>query len=171
VLALVVALLVVALVVELVRHRDGIARVVFHRAAGPLLRAHEHHRWSGATWMLVAYALVVWLAPRGAAVAALWAVSVGDAAAAVVGRWLGGRWLARRRFGAAGKSLEGSVACLVATVAGAAWVAGVGPVASVVAGVVAAGAEWPDGPLDDNVRVAGAVAVAVVATTSLLTFV
>src|SRR5690606_20161456 len=88
VLTLLVALLVVAVVVELVRHREGIARAIFQRTAGPLLREHEHHRWSGATWMLAAYLLVAWLAPRGAAVAAMWAVAVGDAAAAVVGRWL-----------------------------------------------------------------------------------
>ncbi|HEY0969631.1 MAG TPA: hypothetical protein VGE02_01505 [Gemmatimonadales bacterium] len=163
VLALLAALLAVAVVVEAVRHRHGIARAVFHRAAGPLLREHEHHRWSGATWMLVAYALVVWLAPRDAAVAAMWAVAVGDAAAAVVGRWLG-----RRRFGAAGKSLEGSVACLAATAVGAVWVAGLGIAAGIAAGVAAAAAEWPDGPLDDNVRVAGAVALTVVAATAIL---
>ncbi len=168
VLSLLAVLLAIAIVVELARHRHAIARAFFDRAAGPLLREHEHDRWSGATWMLVSFVLVVWLAPRAAAVAAMWAVSVGDAAAAVVGRWLGGRWLGRRRFGAAGKSIEGSVACFVATAAGAAWVAGLGPVASVLAGVAAAVAEWPDGPLDDNVRVAGAVALTVVAATHLV---
>ena len=46
-------------------------------------------------WLLLAFALVTWLCPRPTAIAAMWAVSVGDAAAAVVGRAVG-----RRRLGA-----------------------------------------------------------------------
>ena len=65
-------------------------------------------------------------------------------------------------------SLEGSAACCVATAAGALWVAGLGPAVIVEAGVAAAAAERPGRPLDDNLRVAGAVALAVVAATWLL---
>src|SRR5690606_32677393 len=66
--------------VELARRRAPRVRLLFHRATGPLLRQHEHAGWSGATWMLVAFVAVVWLAPRPAAIAAMWAVAVGDAA-------------------------------------------------------------------------------------------
>lgn len=157
-LPVLVVLLLVALLVELARRRHELVRHAFHRAASPLLRAHEHEQWAGATWMLVAYVLVVWLAPRPAAIAATWAVAVGDAAAAIVGRSLG-RW----RVGAHGKSLEGSLACCVATALGAAFVARLGPATSIAAGVAAAVAEWPGRPLDDNVRVAAAVALTVTA--------
>ena len=155
-LALLAALVAVALLVEVARRRVGWARALFHRATDPLLRAHEREGWAGATWMLVAFLLAVWLLPRATAIAATWAVAVGDAAAAIVGRWLG-----RRRFGAHGKSLEGSLACLAATALGAAFVAQLGPAAALAAGASAAAAEWPGRPLDDNVRVAGAVAAAV----------
>ena len=157
-LAALVALLLVALLVELARRRHALVRRAFHRATSPLLRAHEHDQWAGATWMLLAYVLVVWLAPRAAAIAATWAVAVGDASAAVVGRAIG-RW----RIGAHGKSIEGSLACCIATTLGATFVAGLGPAASLAAGVAAAVAEWPGRPLDDNVRVAAAVALTVTA--------
>lgn len=155
-LALLAVLLVTAFLVELTRRRVHLVRQAFHRATHPLLRAHEHERLSGATWLLVAFVLVVWLCPRSMAIAAMWAVAVGDAAAAVVGRWLG-----RHRLGAHGKSLEGSLACAAATAAGALVVARLGPGAALAAGIAAAVAEWPTHPLDDNLRVAGAVALAV----------
>jgi hypothetical protein len=84
-LALLAVLLVAAFLVELTRRRVHLVRQAFHRATHPLLRAHEHERLSGATWLLVAFVLVVWLCPRAMAIAAMWAVAVGDAAAAVVG--------------------------------------------------------------------------------------
>ena len=155
-LALLGVLLVTALLVELTRRRVRLVRETFHRATSRLLRPHEHVRVSGATWLLVAFVLVVWLCPRSTAIAATWAVAVGDATAAIVGRWLG-----RRRFGAHGKSLEGSLACVLATAAGALLVARVAPGTALAAGLAAAAAEWPGGPVDDNLRVAAAVALAV----------
>jgi len=150
--SLVLALLGVALVVELARLRSERVRAHFTRAAGGLLRAHEHHRWSGATWLLAAFALALLLFPPAAAVAAMWAVSIGDASAAVVGRAFG-----RHPIPGLRKTVEGSVACALAAALGAAFVARLDAGASVAAGLAAALAEAPDGPLDDNVRVALAV--------------
>jgi dolichol kinase len=162
-LALLGVLVLVALLVEMTRRRVALVRQAFVRATEPLLRAHEHHGLAGATWMLVAFALAVWLLPRDAAIAATWAVAVGDASAAIVGKSLG-----RVRFGSHGKSLEGALACLVATALGAAFVAKVGPAAALAAGAAAALAELPGRPLDDNLRVAAAVALAVTATQLVL---
>ena len=158
-LALLAVLLVIAVLVELTRRRVAIVRTHFHQATGQLLRTHEHDGWSGATWMLAAFTGAVWLLPASAAVAAMWAVAVGDASAAVVGRWVG-----RVRLGPSRKTLEGSLACLTAAAAGALLVARLDPAASLAAGLAAAAAEWPDGPLDDNLRVATAVALAVTLT-------
>ena len=155
------ALVGVAALVELARARSQRARAHFVRATGRLLRAHEHERLSGATWMLAAYAFAVAAYPRDAAVAAMWAVAVGDASAAIVGR------LAAQRAGRAalprgapvphGKTLAGSAACFVATLAGAAGVAALPLAPSVVAAAAATLAERPAGPVDDNVRVVVAV--------------
>lgn len=160
-LALALAL-VVALGVEAMRRRLPRVRDPFERHLGGLLRPHERERFSGATWMAIAYLLAVALFPRPVAVAAMLAVAFGDASAAVVGRWLG----ARRRVAAtaardgpavpvvAGKTWAGSIACAVATALGALLIAHLAPPVAVVCALAAALAERPRGPLDDNVRVA-----------------
>jgi dolichol kinase len=150
--AFVVALLGVALAVELGRSRSERLRAHFTRATGSLLRAHEHHRWSGATWLLAAFAIAILLFPPAIAVAAMWAVSIGDAGAAVVGRAVG-----RHRIGGLSKTIEGSAACAALTFAGARLVARLDLGACVVAALAAAVAEAPRRPFDDNVRVALAV--------------
>ena len=150
--------LVVALGVEIARHRLPRVREPFERAVGDLLRPHERARWSGATWMLVAYVLALALFPRAVAVAAMLAVALGDAAAAVIGRWAAAR-RATPASGAAsgaasGKTWAGTVACAVATVLGALLVARLAPGAALACAIAAALAERPRGPFDDNVRVA-----------------
>jgi len=186
-LALLLALVVVAAAVELARWRSARARERFLRATGLLLRAHEHQRLSGATWLLASFALAVALYPRAVAVAAMWGVAVGDASAAVVGR-LAARRRANRAGAAhraattphtsdvpttpavtraepagvtAGKTFAGSAACFVATLAGALAVARLGAGESVVAALAGALAERPARPFDDNVRIVAAVGVAV----------
>jgi dolichol kinase len=147
--------LVVALAVEFTRRHVPRVRDSFERTLGVLLREHERGRWSGATWMLVAYLLAVALFPRAVAVAAMLAVALGDAAAAVVGRWAGARRALRAATTpAVGKTWAGTVACAVVTVLGALLVARLTPGAALACAVAAALAERPRGPLDDNVRVA-----------------
>jgi dolichol kinase len=156
VLAALGAALAAALAVEAARFRSARARAWFARLVGTLLREHEHAGWSGATWMASSYLLAVALFPRDVAVAAMLAVALGDAAAAVVGRWAAERRAARAPAAPASrrKTLVGSAACAVVTAAGALLVAGLAPLASVAAGVAAAAAERPRVGLDDNLRVA-----------------
>ena len=86
----------------------------------------------------------------------MWAVSVGDAAAAIVGRSLG---IGRLR--GSSKTLAGSAACWLSTFAGASLVAQLGVAESLVAATAAALLEWPRRPLDDNLRVLAAVATGI----------
>jgi dolichol kinase len=153
------ALLILAVCVEVVRLRSVRAGLLFTRLTGPMLRTHEHTRWSGATWLLASFGLSVLLFPRPVAVAAMLAVALGDAAAAIVGRWAG-VLRARRAARPDAKTWAGSVACAIATALGAALVAGLTPGASLAAGLAAAAAERPSWALDDNVRVALAAGVA-----------
>ena len=145
------SLAAIAVAAELARRRHAPSAELLHRAAGPLLREHERERWTGATWLVIAHLLAVLLLPRADAVTAMWAVSVGDAAGAIVGHAVG-----RRRFGAA-KSLEGSAACLLATLAGALLLGRLPLGAGLLAASAAALAEWPGRPLDDNLRIVLAV--------------
>ena len=139
---------VVAIVVELVRNWSRPAGAAFRRATGLLLREHEHNGWSGATWLLLSFLLAVLLFDAPVAIAAMWAVAVGDAVATIVGRTIG-----RHRIGKSPKTIEGSVACAAAAAIGALMVAGLDPALSIAAGLAAATAEWPTSPLDDNLRI------------------
>ena len=142
----------VALAVEIGRARHPRTRELFHQATGVLLRPHEHSQWSGATWLVLAFLGSVAFYPPSVAVAAMWAVGVGDATAALIGHSIG-----RFRIGWSGKTLEGGIACFAATLLGALFVARLSVGESIVAAIAAAVAEAPQRPLDDNVRIAIAV--------------
>ncbi|MBX3174157.1 MAG: hypothetical protein KF709_07075 [Gemmatimonadaceae bacterium] len=149
------AALAVAICVELARFRLPRLEAAFTRAVGGLLRGREQRELTGATWLAAAMCLVVWAVPMRSALVALWAAAVGDASGALVGRSVQA-WRGR----GAGKSLTGTLAVGVATAAGALWLAGLTPAIAAVLGAVAAVAERPRRPLDDNLRVALAVALA-----------
>lgn len=154
------AAVVVALVVEALRARSARAAATFRATVGPLLREHEATRLTGATWLALAMAGVVWFAPQPAALAALWAAAVGDATAALAGlafaSWRGVATDGR-------KSLVGSCVAALSTAVGCRWLLAAPWPVALALGVVAALAEWPRRPLDDNLRVAIAVALAAVA--------
>ena len=145
-----------ALAVEIGRARSERIRLVFDRATGLLLREHERHRWSGATWLLLSFLLVTLLFDAPIAIAAMWAVAVGDASAAIVGRAVG-----RYRIGQSRKSIEGSIACAIASAIGASLVAHLSLASSIAAGISASVAEWPARPIDDNMRIGIAVGVGI----------
>jgi dolichol kinase len=112
---------------------------------GALLRPGERHALTGATWLCLSCFVMVVLAPAPVAIAAMWCATIGDPAAAIVGRALsreGGR-----------KTWAGSIACLVGSALGVWWLTPLGPIAACAVGLAAALAERPAAPLDDNVRV------------------
>jgi dolichol kinase len=151
-LILLVFLLATAIVVEVARYRSARVRAGFSRIFSPLLREHEHGAVSGATWLLLSFFIVLLLLPRQAAIAAMWAVSLGDASAALAGRWIGRHRLTKSR-----KTIEGSTACAAISFVGAWLVAGLPIGVSIGVGILAAAAEWPGRPLDDNLRIAAVV--------------
>lgn len=167
------AALAVAGTVEWLRRASPAFGARFRARLGPLLRPHETQHITGATWLAAVMCLAVWVFPRSAAVVALWAAAVGDAMAALVGRFAAARPLpvplvARPvdsqmavAIPLARKTLAGSAACAVSTAAGAAWLVHAPLPAALGIGAAAAVAEWPRLAVDDNLRVglaAGAAA-------------
>lgn len=152
----VAAAALLALIIETWRRVSPVFASRFATAVGGMLRAHERRGFTGATWLALSMATVLWLAPRHVAIAALWAAAVGDAAAAVVGRSVA-RW--RRRTGG-GKTLAGSVAALGATAAGVLWLTPASASVALLIGLATALAERPAKPLDDNLRIVVAAAAA-----------
>ena len=141
-----------ALIVEGVRARHAVTRTHFERLFGPLLRDHEWSGLSGATWLALALLGLAVVAPRDVAIAGMWAVCVGDAAAALVGR------VAARHAGGGGrKTLAGSAACFTVTLAGAIVLAHLSVGEGLIGAASATAAEWPANPGDDNIRIAVAV--------------
>jgi dolichol kinase len=147
---------VCALAIEALRASWPAFAKRFAWAVGGLLRTHETAALTGATWLALAMALVLWFAPLNAAIAALWAAALGDAAAAVVGRSA----TRLRQRPVTGKTLIGSAAALAVTATGVFWLTPASVPVALSLGAVAAAAERPAIPLDDNLRIALAVALA-----------
>lgn len=150
--AVLAVLSVIAVAIELARVRHARTRAAFQRAVGHLLRPHEREQWAGATWLILSFLAVVVVAPRPVAITAMWAVAAGDAAAALVGRSV-----AQRRVDRTRKTIAGSAACFLVTLAGGVLIAALSPVEAVTAAVAATIAEWPQGGVDDNIRIVAAV--------------
>lgn len=144
-----------ACAVEVARRRSTAFAGRFERTVGFMLREREAaHDITGATWLLATFAITCLAAPLTVAIAATWAGAAGDSAAAVVGR----AW--SRARGGQGKTIAGSLACVLATAAGAWGLGGFGVASAALIGLAAAAAERPAIALDDNVRVTAAAAVA-----------
>jgi dolichol kinase len=129
--AIFLAALGAAALTEAVRFHSVAAAGAFERAFGPLLREPERHRPTGATTLAAGFALAVLFFPAAAAALGILVAGLADAAAALVGRRFGSRRLA------AGRTVEGSVACFGVAFA-IAWAFpgfGVGA-ATLIAGVV-----------------------------------
>ena len=148
------ALALIAVAVEVARATSPAIGARFEVIFHPLLRLHESTRVTGATWLIGAMFVAVLLLPRDTAIVATWAAAVGDSAAALIGMRFG-----RIRSSHDGKSLEGSAACLLATMAGALLLTGAGARMAILAAVTATVAERLPWPHDDNVRIITAVGV------------
>ncbi len=151
-IAVLVPIAVLALAIDVARHRIRPFRYHFLRHTRTMLRHHERRGLAGATWMALAYAAALLLFPKPVAVAAMLFNGLGDAAAALVGK----RWGRRRT--AWGKSWEGFAAGLVVDLCVGLGMWMLAPAAVPLAGailgaLVASTVEFAPLPLDDNVRV------------------
>jgi dolichol kinase len=150
--AVLVPVAVLALAIDLARHRIRPFRYHFLRHTRTMLRPHERRGLAGATWMAIAYAAATVLFPKPVAIAAMLFNGLGDAAAALVGK----RWGRRRTTW--GKSWEGFAAGLAVDLAIGVglWVLAPGAVslaAALLGAVAAATVEFAPLPLDDNLRI------------------
>ena len=144
---------VLAVCADVLRVRSVRFRAFIDRVFGPLMRSSEMPPvggpvvLNGATWVLVASAVVIALFRADVAAAALAMFMIGDAAAALVGRRYG-----RRRFGRAGKSIEGAAGFVAAALPvallvpyGPLWIGALGALAAAVGEALPA-------PLNDNLQ-------------------
>lgn len=142
---LLLAAVVVAFGIELLRLNEPRVRLFFRQFFGNLIRRHEKRALLGSTYMLIAALISVELFAKPVCVAALGCLILGDAAASLVGK----TWGRMHLFGSK-KSLEGSLACLATSFL---FVYGVVHLPLPIAAAGAAAAtlfEFLPLPLDDN---------------------
>lgn len=143
ILALLTAL---SFLIDVVRLNQPRIRTFFFIFFGRLVRDHERHNLLGATYLLLSSLICVHAFPKPIAVAALAFLIVGDSAAALVGRAFG-------RVRIFDKSLEGSLACLVACLAIGALIPELGWTRTLLGALTATLIELIPVPLDDNLRI------------------
>ncbi len=139
-------LTVASFLVDVVRLNEPRMRTFFYLFFGRLVRDHERYNLLGATYLLLSSLICVYAFSKPIAVAALAFLILGDAAAAVVGRGIG-------RVRILGKTLEGSLACLLVCLAAAWVIPGLSWPQRLVGATMATLFELLPVPLDDNLRI------------------
>jgi dolichol kinase len=143
-LALLLAAVGVAFLVEGLRRWWRPGRYHFLRLTRTLLRPRERRGLTGATWMVIAYAAAVAIFPKPVYLAAMLYNALADAAAALAG----GRW--GRPVLPGGRSWLGS-GVFVAVALAVGWlVPGIPLLAAAAGALAAAGIELAGLPPDDN---------------------
>ena len=143
-----VGLTVAAMTIDVLRLNEPRIRTFFYYFFGKLVRDHERNNLLGSTYVLLAALLCAYAFERPIAIVAMAFLTVGDAAAAIVGRRFG-------RTKLFGKSLEGSLACFAACLGLALLYPG-DPFTwrQMIGGALAATLfELVPIPLDDNMRI------------------
>ena len=120
---LLIALAILAvggLALDLARFGIGPLNRVYLRWMAPLLKSDEESHITGATYMLIAAVLVFWLYGKGVGVPVMFFLSLGDPAAAMVGRRMPGpRLLGKSPGGTAAFAAVGAAIAAVLLVFGA----------------------------------------------------
>jgi dolichol kinase len=140
------ALVIIALAIEVVRLHHPRTRTFFRHFFGELLRGHEEASLLGSTYHVIACLLTIHLFSKPVAVLALGYLILGDTVAAFVGKSWG-------RIVLFGKSLEGAVAMFATCVALNFLLPEIPLRYGLIGAAVATVFEFLPIPLDDNFRI------------------
>jgi len=149
--------------IDVGRTRITWIRSLFRKAFDFMLRSHElEGQFTGATWVVIGAFMTVLLFPKEIAVLALFYLSFGDTAAALVGMQFG-----KVKF--RDKSLEGSLAGLAACLLAATFFPGISWAVRFSGAVGAMLIEFLPIPIDDNLRIPLVSGTIMIAVSSLMT--
>jgi dolichol kinase len=152
-LGLAIVLLAASLVLERARRRWGWVNRLLWQALPSVFREWEHRRVLGSTWFSAGSLAALLLFDLDIGSTAILCCSWGDSAAEVAGRWWRRTQAGRGRTLPPGKTMAGSLACLLAcAIAGIVGVTlgGLSPWSALVGAVVATLVERWSPPPDDN---------------------
>ncbi|MDP8267732.1 MAG: phosphatidate cytidylyltransferase [Candidatus Tenebribacter davisii] len=141
-----IPLTIIALIIDIARLEHKTSKRIFLNLVGDMLRKHEIHNFTGATYMMISAVICIGFFPANIAVAALAFLAIGDTLAALVGIPFG-----KRKILSTNKSFEGSLACFVGC-----FIFGlffINPVVALTGASTAAIAEISKIPIDDNIKI------------------
>ncbi len=146
--SLVAVILILAIILDVVRLRFPSVKRLFERVFGESLRPHEANALTGSTFMCIGGLACILIFEVSIAATALLFLTVGDSAAALIGL----RW-GRTRL-VPGKTLEGSLACLIMCIIIVVVVPGVPFAVGIVGALVATVVElFGTRIIDDNLGI------------------
>lgn len=141
-----VPLTLIALVIEIARIEHKTVKRIFLDFFGLMLREHEFHDFTGATYMMISTLICIAFFPADIAFVAIAFLAIGDTLAALVGITFG-----KRKLFGTDKSLEGSMACFIGTFIFALFF--LNPFIALAGAVAATIAEIFPLPVDDNIKI------------------
>ncbi len=141
-----VPLTLIALVIEIARIEHKTVKRIFLDFFGLMLREHEFHDFTGATYMMISTLICIAVFPADIAFVAIAFLAIGDTLAALVGIPFG-----KRKLLGTNKSLEGSMACFIGTFIFALFF--LNPFIALAGAVAATIAEIFPLPVDDNIKI------------------
>ncbi len=143
-LPVIILLTAITIGVDYGRRKISWLNRAFDAVFGKVLREHEDERLTGGSSVMISQIIVVALFPKPIAIAALLTLSIGDSAAALIGRAVGRNKL----YGE--KTIEGGIAFFIASSIVASLVPGIPIYAAMIASFVAAAFEVYVDFFDDN---------------------
>ncbi|MCK4312452.1 MAG: phosphatidate cytidylyltransferase [Candidatus Cloacimonetes bacterium] len=139
-------LTIIALVIEIVRLEHKTFKRIFLNIFGIMLRKHEIHNFTGATYLMISAMLCIAFFPSDIAFVSISFLAIGDTLAALIGIPFG-----KRKILGTNKSLEGSIACFAGTFVFALFF--LNPIVALTGAFVATIAELSRFPVDDNIKI------------------
>lgn len=134
------------LIAEILRINISIFKYLFQRFFGPIVRASENKKLTGATSVFISGFLTVLIFEKNIAIFAMLTLSLADATAALIGK----KWGKRKLFD---KTLEGSITFLIISIALAMLLPDLFRLGAIVAAIVATLVELLPSPIDDNLMI------------------
>ena len=141
-----IPLTLIALVIEITRVKHKTVKRIFLDFFGLMLREHEFHDFTGATYMMISTLICIAVFPADIAFVAIAFLAIGDTLAALVGIPFG-----KRKLLGTDKSLEGSTACFIGTFIFALFF--LNPFIALAGAITATIAEIFPLPVDDNIKI------------------